>query len=37
MAVIKRLPRKEGRIKQVNNPHATISDGLDELNNPGLI
>jgi hypothetical protein len=37
MAVIKRLPRKEGRIKQVNNPHATISDGLDELNNTGLI
>jgi hypothetical protein len=30
------IARKEARIEQANNPHAIISDGLAELNNPGV-
>ena len=36
VAAVKRLPHKKGRIKQANNTHAAIRQGLDELNNPGV-
>jgi hypothetical protein len=36
MATVKRLPHKKGRIKQANDTHAAICQGLDQLNNPGV-